>query len=295
MLYIAQEAMEVIMELKIIGVIGAGTMGTGIAQAAAAAGYSVVLGDIKIEKAEASMVKMKNCLDSLIEEGKLTAEKRQEILDKVAVTDNIKDYNDADMIIEAVLENLELKAGILSQLNDICRKETIFATNTCSISITEIAKESGRADRFCGIHFFNPVNSMKLVEVIKGMDTAQETIEAALQFALSLGKTPVEVKRDSPGFIVSRLLYTYLNEAAKMLSEGVASVEDIDTAVKLGLNYPMGPFEMLDYGGMDRIVDMLNYFWDELNNSNYAPQPILKDMIRAGKLGTKTGEGFYRY
>lgn len=283
------------MELNIIGVIGAGTIGAGIAQAAAAAGYNVVLGDIKIEKAEASMVKIKNSLDTYIEEGRITAEKKQEILARIAVTDNLQEYGDADLVIEAVLEDLELKGDIFRQLNDICRKETIFATNTCSISITEIGKESARADRFCGIHFFNPVDAMKLVEVIKGMDTAQETIEAALQFALSLGKTPVEVKKDSPGFIVSRLLYTYLNEAARMLSEGVASVEDIDTAVKLGLNYPMGPFEMLDYGGMHRVVDMLNYFKDEFNNSNYAPQPILKDMIRAGKLGPNTGEGFYRY
>jgi len=163
------------------------------------------------------------------------------------------------------------------------------------MSITEIAKASNRPEKFCGIHFFNPVPVMKLVEVIYGMKSAPKTIENALEFVLAIGKTPVEVKKDSPGFIVNRLLIPYMNEAARLLSEGVASVEDIDTAVRLGLNYPMGPFQMLDFGGIDLSVTISNYFKEEFNDINYAPQFVLKQMIRAGKTGMKSGEGFYKY
>jgi len=287
--------MEGIMEIKTVGVVGAGTMGTGIAQIVATMGYKVILRDIKMEFVDASVDRMNKYFTKSIEKGKMTSKKKEEILGRVNITDSLQDFKDVDFVVEAVLENMELKKSVFQELNNICRKETIFATNTSSMSITEIGKESGRPNQFCGIHFFNPVPVMKLVEVINGLNTAEETIETALQFALSLGKTPVEVKKDSPGFIVNRLLLPYLNEAAKMLAEGVASVEDIDTAVKLGLNYPMGPFQMMDFGGIQLTVDVLDYFKEEFNNNNYAPQPILKQLIRAGKLGAKVGGGFYKY
>lgn len=283
------------MEIKTVGVAGAGTMGTGIAQVAAAMGYEVILRDVKMEIVNASVQKMERYFTKSIEKGKLTAEKRAEILGRIRKTDRLQELKDADLVIEAVLENMALKKSVFQELNSICRQETVFASNTSSMSITEIGKESGRPERFCGIHFFNPVPVMKLVEVINGLNTAQETTQIALRFASSLGKTPVEVKKDSPGFIVNRLLLLYLNEAVKMLAEGVASVEDIDTAVKLGLNYPMGPFQMIDFGGMQLTVDILNYFKEEFNDNYYAPQPLLKQMVRAGKLGPKVGEGFYKY
>lgn len=283
------------MEIKKIGVVGAGTMGTGIAQVVATMGYQVIVRDIKMEYVNASLERMNKYFTKSIEKGKMTSEEKEAILARITITDNLQDFKDVDFVIEAVLENLELKGQVFQELNSICREDTIFATNTSSMSITEIGKESGRPQRFCGVHFFNPVPVMKLVEIINGLNTSEETIELALQFALSLGKTPVEVKKDSPGFIVNRLLLPYLNEAAKMLAEGVASVEDIDTAVRLGLNYPMGPFQMMDFGGVQLTIDVLEYFKEEFNNNNYAPQPILRQMVRAGKLGPKVGEGFYKY
>lgn len=281
--------------MKTIGVVGAGTMGTGIAQVAAVAGYNVVLRDIKIEYVNASVERMEKYFTKSIEKCKMTPEQKEEILGRIIITDNLSDFKDVDLVVEAVLENMELKKSVFKELNEVCKEETIFATNTSSMSITEIGKESERPEKFCGIHFFNPVPVMKLVEVIYGMKSAPETIEKALEFALSLGKTPVEVKKDSPGFIVNRLLIPYMNEAARLLAEGVASVEDIDTAVKLGLNYPMGPFQMLDFGGIELSVTISEYFRDEFNDMGYAPQPILKQMIRAGKTGMKNGEGFYKY
>lgn len=283
------------MEMKTIGVVGAGTMGTGIAQTAAVMGYHVILRDIEMEFVNASVNRMDQYFTKSVAKGRMTAEQKEETLGKLTKTDRLQDLEEADLVIEAVLENMELKKSVFQELNQICKKETIFASNTSSMSITEIGKESGRPDRFCGIHFFNPVPVMKLVEVIRGLNTSDETMETALYFALSLGKTPVEVKKDSPGFIVNRLLLPYLNEAAKMLSEGVATVEDIDTAVRLGLNYPMGPFQMIDFGGMQLTVDVLNYFKEEFNDNSYAPQPLLRQMVRAGKLGPKAGEGFYKY
>lgn len=283
------------MEMKTIGVVGAGTMGTGIAQTAAVMGYRVILRDIEMEFVNASVNRMDQYFTKSVAKGRMTAEQREEALERLTKTDRLQDLEEADLVIEAVLENMELKKSVFQELNQICKRETIFASNTSSMSITEIGKGSGRSDRFCGIHFFNPVPVMKLVEVIRGLNTSDETMETALYFALSLGKTPVEVKRDSPGFIVNRLLLPYLNEAAKMLSEGVATVEDIDTAVRLGLNYPMGPFQMIDFGGMQLTVDVLNYFKEEFNDNYYAPQPLLRQMVRAGKLGPKAGEGFYKY
>jgi 3-hydroxybutyryl-CoA dehydrogenase len=279
----------------VIGIVGAGTMGTGIAQVVAAMGYKVILRDIKLSFVEASVGRIDRQLAKSVEKGKITEAQKKETMARFVMTENLQDFKDVDIVIEAVLENMELKKAIFKELNDVCKMGAIFASNTSSMSITEIGKESGRPDRFCGIHFFNPAPVMRLVEVISGLRTSDATIAKALEFTLSLGKTPVEVKKDSPGFIVNRLLIPFMNEAARLYAEGVASVEDIDTAVKLGLNHPMGPFQLLDFGGIDLSVTISNYFSEEFNDNSYAPQPVLKQMVRAGKTGMKSGEGFYKY
>ncbi|MGL6198834.1 MAG: 3-hydroxyacyl-CoA dehydrogenase family protein [Lachnospiraceae bacterium] len=283
------------MEIKTVGVVGAGTMGAGIAQVVAAAGYKVIIRDIKQEFVDGAIQRMNAFYNKSIEKGKMNAEEKDAVMSRISGTDKVSDLAEADLILEAVLEDVALKNEVFSELNKVCRKEVIFASNTSSLSITQIASGSGRPDRFCGIHFFNPVPLMKLVEVIHGMNTKQATIDEALAFAKTLGKTAVEVKKDSPGFIVNRLLVPYLNEAVKMLAEGVASVEDIDTAIKLGLNYPMGPFQMIDMAGVPLTIDVLEYFSKEFNCEQYAPQPLLRQMVRAEKTGQKCGEGFYNY
>lgn len=283
------------MSIRTIGIAGAGTMGTGIAQVCAVAGLHVILRDIDIKYVEASVGRIEKALSRAIEKGKMTEDEKTASLGRITKTVNLNEMAEADIVIEAVLENLELKKNIFAELNSICGEETIFASNTSSMSITDLASSSGRSDRFCGIHFFNPVPVMRLVEIISGLNTADTTVKAAYELVNALGKTPVHVKKDSPGFIVNKLLVPYLNEAAKLFAEGVASAEDIDTAVKLGLNYPMGPFEMLDMGGIDLTITILDYFAQEYANPNYSPQLILRQMIRAGKAGRRTGEGFYKY
>lgn len=283
------------MELKTIGIIGAGTMGSGIAQSAALAGINVVLRDIDMKYVDASIVRMTSSMNRAVEKGKMSEEDKGAALAKITKTTDLKDMADADLIIEAVLENLELKKSIFSELNTICCEGAIFATNTSSMSVTDIAASSGRADRFCGIHFFNPVSAMKLVEIISGLNTSPETIETAYFLAKQLNKIPVHVAKDTPGFIVNKLLVPYLNEAAKLVAEGVATPEDIDLAVKYGLNYPMGPCEMLDMGGIDLTVTILDYFKEECGNLHYSPNLLLRQMLRAGKSGKKAGEGFYKY
>lgn len=280
---------------KVVGVVGVGTMGTGIAQVFAQSGYTVLFKGRSDSSIDKSMAKIIKSLSKQVEKGKMEESKKAEILGNINKTLSYDDLKDVDLVIEAVLEDIVLKEEVFSELNKICKPETIFASNTSSMSITEIGNHSGRPDRFCGVHFFNPVPVMKLVEVIYGMKSKDETIATVLEYILSLGKTPVEVKKDSPGFIVNRLLIPYMNEAARLLAEGVASVEDIDTAVKLGLNYPMGPFQMLDFGGIDLSITISDYFKEEFNDLSYAPQPILKQMVRAGKIGAKSGEGFYKY
>jgi len=206
----------------VIGIVGAGTMGTGIAQVVAAMGYKVILRDIKIAFVEASVGRINKQLAKSVEKGKISEAQKEETMARFVMTENLQDFKDVDIVIEAVLENMDLKKAIFKELNDVCKPGTIFATNTSSMSITEIGKESGRPDRFCGIHFFNPAPVMRLVEVISGLRTSEETIAKALEITLSLGKTPVEVKKDSPGFIVNRLLIPFMNEAARLYAEGVA-------------------------------------------------------------------------
>lgn len=283
------------MNLKTIGVIGAGAMGGGIAHVAAMAGYNVILRDIDITFVDRAVAGMDKFMARSVEKGKMTEENRQATLTRIKKTTVLEDMADADFIIEAILEKIELKKEVFQALNKICKPDVIFATNTSSLSVTEIAAASGRPDKVCGVHFFNPAQVMRLVEIIHAPQSAVDTIATATEFAVSVGKQTVQVKKDSPGFIVNRLLFPHMIEAARLLQEGVASVEDIDTAVKLGLNYPMGPFEMFDMGGLDLASAVMEYFAEEFNDNQYAPPLVIKQMLRAGKVGRKTGEGFYKY
>jgi 3-hydroxybutyryl-CoA dehydrogenase len=283
------------MTIKTVGVIGAGVMGSGIAQVTAAAGYRVILRDVELSFLEKSIGRIEGGLNRLVEKGKIQEDKKAEILARIVPVTSLPELGELDLVIEAVPENLEIKRQLFEELNKICKPETIFASNTSSISITQLAAASGRPGRFCGLHFFNPVPVMKLVEIISGLLTGQDTIDAVRTFAEGIEKTPVLVKKDRPGFIVNRLLVPYLNEAVRILEEGIASAEDIDKAVEFGLNYPLGPFKMLDTGGIDLTVTVLDYFKDEYNDNAYAPRTTLKQLLRAGKLGRKSGEGFYKY
>jgi 3-hydroxybutyryl-CoA dehydrogenase len=283
------------MAIKTVGVIGAGVMGSGIAQVTAMAGYGVTLRDVETSFLEKSISRIEGGLGRLIEKGKLAEDKKKEILERIVPVTSLTELENLDLVIEAVPENLDIKQRLFGDLSNICKPETIFASNTSSISITQLAASSGRPDRFCGLHFFNPVPVMKLVEIISGLLTAQDTIDAVRAFAEGIEKTPVVVKKDRPGFIVNRLLVPYLNEAVRILEEGIATAEDIDKAVEFGLNYPVGPFKMLDTGGIDLTVAVLDYFKEEYNDNAYAPRATLKQLLRAGKLGRKSGEGFYKY
>jgi 3-hydroxybutyryl-CoA dehydrogenase len=281
--------------IRTVGVIGAGAMGSGIAHVAAMAGYNVILRDLEMAFVDRAVANMDKFMARSVEKGKMTEAARQETLKRITKTITLEDLAPADFVIEAVLEKMDLKKEVFQTLNKVCKPETIFATNTSSMSVTEIAAASGRPGKVCGMHFFNPAQLMRLVEVIHGVQSSDDTIAITTELARSFGKTTVEVKKDSPGFIVNRLLFPHMIEAARLLQEGVASVEDIDTAVKLGLNYPMGPFEMFDMGGIDLSVAIMEYFAKEFNDNQYAPPLVLRQMLRAGKVGRKNGEGFYKY
>ncbi len=281
------------MGVRKVGVVGAGAMGTGIAHVAAMNGYDVVLRDIEMSYVEKSIKNMDKFMARSVEKGKMSEEQRQAALNRVKATIVLEDLADADFVIEAVIEDIDLKKEVFRALDRICRPEVVLATNTSSMSITAIAASTGRADKVCGMHFFNPAQIMRLVEVIRGLQTSDETVAAARTLADSFGKKTIEVKRDSPGFVVNRILIPQFVEAARVLQEGVASVEDIDTAVKLGLNYPMGPFELMDFTGIDIAYFVMEYFADEFRDGHYAAPQIIKQMVRAGKLGKKTGGGFY--
>jgi 3-hydroxybutyryl-CoA dehydrogenase len=283
------------MAIKKVGVIGAGVMGTGIAQTVAIAGFGVILRDIDMAFLKKSLERIEGGLNRLIEKGKLTEDKKKETLSNITLTTALTDLAELDLVIEAVPEKLEIKQQLFTELSGICKADTIFASNTSSISITQLATVTNRPAKFCGLHFFNPVPVMKLVEIISGDLTAPETIAVIRIFAEAIEKVPVHVQKDRPGFIVNRLLVPYLNEAVRILEEGIASVEDIDKAIECGLNYPVGPFKMLDTGGIDLTVAVLNYFKEEYNDNGYAPRITLKQLLRTGRLGRKSGEGFYKY
>lgn len=277
--------------MKNVGVIGAGTMGQGIANAFATAGYNVTVCDIKIEWAQNGINKIGAKLDKLVSREKITAEKAEGIKANLTAGE-YKDLADCDLIVEAVLEKMKIKKDLFKTLDEICKEDCIFGTNTSSLSVTEIA--NGIKHNVIGMHFFNPADRMKLVEVISGENTPVETKEAIIECSKSLGKTPVEVA-EGPGFVVNRILIPMINEACFIYQEGLASVEDIDTAMKLGANHPMGPLALGDLIGLDIVLDVMEVLYTETGDSKYRPCTLLKKMVRAGKLGQKTKQGFYSY
>ena len=277
--------------MKNVGVIGAGTMGQGIANAFATAGYNVTVCDIKIEWAQNGINKIGAKLDKLVSREKITAEKAEGIKANLTAGE-YKDLADCDLIVEAVLEKKEIKKDLFKTLDEICKEDCIFGTNTSSLSVTEIA--NGIKHNVIGMHFFNPADRMKLVEVISGENTPVETKEAIIECSKSLGKTPVEVA-EGPGFVVNRILIPMINEACFIYQEGLASVEDIDTAMKLGANHPMGPLALGDLIGLDIVLDVMEVLYTETGDPKYRPCTLLKKMVRAGKLGQKTKQGFYSY
>ena len=277
--------------MKNVGVIGAGTMGQGIANAFATAGYNVTVCNIKIEWAQHDINKIGAKLDKLVSREKITAEKAEGIKANLTAGE-YKDLADCDLIVEAVLEKMEIKKDLFKTLDEICKEDCIFGTNTSSLSVTEIA--NGIKHNVIGMHFFNPADRMKLVEVISGENTPVETKEAIIEYSKSLGKTPVEVA-EGPGFVVNRILIPMINEACFIYQEGLASVEDIDTAMKLGANHPMGPLALGDLIGLDIVLDVMEVLYTETGDPKYRPCTLLKKMVRAGKLGQKTKQGFYSY
>jgi 3-hydroxybutyryl-CoA dehydrogenase len=284
------------MEIKKIGVVGAGTMGSGIAQIASQIGCDVVMRDIETRFVEGGMKSIDKFLSISVEKGKMAAEEKDAIIGRIRGTTDMADLKDVDLVIEAVIEDLELKKLVFKELDELIRPEVILATNTSSMSITEIAASTSRPDKVCGMHFFNPVPLMRLVEIIRGYATSDDTIKIARDLAERMGKVTVEVKKDSPGFIVNRIMIPHMLEAIKIVEEGIATIEDVDKAVKNGLNYPMGPFQLMDLTGIDIAYFVTEYFYKELNKeSKWVAPNLLKTMIRAGKLGKKTGGGWYNY
>ena len=284
------------MEMKVIGVLGAGSMGNGIAQLAAQAGYRVIMRDIEDRFVQSGLNAIEKFLTKSVEKGKMAEDQKKGVLSRIKGTTKMEDLKDADFVIEAVFEDLELKKNVFRQLDELTRSQAILTTNTSSMSVTEIAMATKRPEKVAGMHFFNPAPLMRLVEVIRGYHTNDETVHIVMEMAKKMGKEPVEVKKDTPGFIVNRLMMPHMIEAIRMAEEGVASIEDIDKAVKLGLNYPMGPFELMDLTGIDIALHVIEYLYKELNKENKWSAPtLLRSTIRAGKLGKKTGAGWYKY
>jgi len=282
------------MEIRRIGVIGAGTMGNGIAQLAAQIGCDVVMRDIEDSFVDRGIKSVDKFLSKSVEKGKLAADEKSKIMGRIKGTTKMADLKDVDFVVEAVIEDLSLKKSVFKELDALCRPEIILSTNSSSMSITEIAAATKRPDKVCGMHFFNPAPIMKLVEIIRGYSTNDQTVATATALAKKMGKVTVEVKKDSPGFIVNRCMIPHMIEAIKIVEEGIASIPDVDTAVKNGLNYPMGPFELMDLTGIDIAYFVNEYLFKELNKElKWASPNLLKTMIRANRLGRKTGGGWY--
>ena len=275
-------------------VIGTGTMGAGVVQAFAQANVPVVMKSRTQASLDKAVGKISKSLAKLVEKGKIEQAYMDATMANISTTTNYADFADADLVIEAASEDMNLKKEVFAELAKICKPETIFATNTSSLSITEIAACTDRPAQFIGMHFFNPVPVMKLVEVIKGQMTSEETSNKIFELATAIGKTPVMVE-EAPGFVVNRILIPMINEAVGIYAEDIASVEDIDSAMKLGANHPMGPLALGDLIGLDVCLAIMEVLYNEFADSKYRPHPLLKKMVRAGQLGRKSGQGFYKY
>ena len=281
-------------EIRTVGVCGAGLMGGGIAQTCASAGYNVVLMEVAQEPLARGMKRIQGSLDKFVEKGKLSAQQRDEVLARITTTTRVADMKACDLVIEAIVENVEVKTKLFLELDGLLAPHAIICTNTSSLCVIELAAKTKRPDRVAGLHFFNPVPIMKLVEVVKTIATANEVIEALFAFARKLGKEPILAK-DTTGFVVNRLLVPYLLYAIRVYAEGLASKEDIDTGMKLGCGYPMGPLELLDFVGLDTTYYIAQIMFDEFKDPMMAPPPLLKRMVLAGQYGRKSGKGFYDY
>jgi 3-hydroxybutyryl-CoA dehydrogenase len=282
------------MEIKAVGVVGCGLMGSGIAQVCAEAGYRVVVREVSEDLLKKGLGRIEGFLAKGVEKGKVTAERKKEVLARLEGTTDVARLAGSDLVIEAVVESLPAKRELYQALDQACPPQTIFASNTSSLSITEMAAVTRRADRFVGLHFFNPVPLMKLVEVVRSPLTAADVFETAFAFAKSLGKTPIRAT-DKTGFVVNRLLVPYLLDAVRALEEGVGSTVDIDEGMRLGCGYPMGPLTLLDFVGLDTTYSIANIMFDEFRERRFAPPPLLKRMVQAGLFGRKSGKGFYDY
>lgn len=277
-----------------IMVLGAGTMGAGIVQTAAQAGFEVIVRDIKQEFVDRGIAGIDKLLSKNVDKGRMTAEDKAAVMGRISGTVDMGAAADCDLVIEAALEVMDIKKAIFKELDSICKPECILASNTSALSVTEIAAATGRADKVIGMHFFNPVPAMKLVEVIRGASTSQATYDAIKDLSVKMGKSPVEIN-EAPGFVVNRLLIPMLNEGMYCLMEGVANAADIDTSMKFGAGHPMGPLALADMIGLDICLKIMETLYKEFGDPKYRPCPLLVKMVRANKLGRKTGEGFFVY
>jgi 3-hydroxybutyryl-CoA dehydrogenase len=282
------------MSIKRVGIVGSGIMGSGIAEVAAKAGFDVVLRSRAQQSADAMVASLEKSLAKQVERGKLEAADRDAAVARVRAVTDLAELADCDLVIESILEDLPTKKHLFSELDRICGEGAILATNTSTLPVVEMAMETGRPDKVCGVHFFNPAPMMALVEVVRAITSSDETIAEATSFAEACGKSPVQV-RDQAGFIVNALLFPYLNNAVRLFDAGVATRDDIDAAMKGGCNFPMGPLELLDLVGLDTSLSILEALYEEFKDPNYSPAPLLKRMVSAERLGRKTGHGFYEY
>jgi len=282
------------MRINKVGVLGCGLMGAGIAQVCAQAGFETIVREVDQKFIDKGFGAIQKNLARGVEKGRISEEDKEGTFDRLKGTLELEDLKDSDLIIEAIIEDLELKNEIYSTIDKICPDKTIFASNTSSLTVMSMAASTKRTDRFCGMHFFNPVPVMKLVEVVRTVATSQTTIDTCFEFCKNIGKTPILAK-DNSGFIVNLLLIPYLLDAIRILEQGVASTVDIDIGMKLGLNHPMGPLTLLDFVGLDTTYNIANIMFEEYREKRYAPPPLLKKMVLAGYYGRKSGKGFYDY
>ena len=283
-----------LMEIKTVGVVGCGTMGSSITQVCAQSGYQVIVSEINDEFLNNGLASINSALTRSVDKGKISREDKDATLNRIKGTTNTKDFCDCDLVIEAASENMKLKKKIFAELDKICPKHAILASNTSCLSITDMAMATSRPDKVLGLHFFTPASVMKLLEIIKTTATSEETLKVSQDFGTSLGKTIVIVQ-DTPGFIVNRLMVPFLLNAIRMLEAGVATREDIDTAINLGLGHPMGPLTLADFIGLDVVLTIADAMYQKLKEPQYVPPVLLKKMVTAGWLGRKTGKGFYEY